>query len=454
MKKYFFFFLCFFAFIFFLPNLASTSLGQKLTLQLIGWKTNSRFSASSMHLTWFGPQAFHHLKVTNQKINASCENFIALMPIWQLISGLQGPFTISKGYARFYSASCNHISLEDVEAEVEGRQFTASGSTKDTNQSGSFKIAGRFNTFPGDCDLEGHLTSLPSCLLDQLLQTNRLIEELIGASLSLKGSVSAQNGKGSFNLTLDSSNCQTQANGSFNGHTITLQKSLIARILPTPALSELLMKGVNPLFLTSVQAHHPITLKLSAENFSCPYAPFDISSLTIEQGVVDIGQVTIQNGPSLQALLDLLRNRRLQNIKDMNAWFTPLSFQLKNGNLTADRLDVLLAGSVHLCSWGRINLQNKKLHMYLGIPSATLASSFGVSGLNSDYVLKIPVRGTITQPELITGPAIAQITTISASQNLPLPKVGKLFGKVIQGVAELKSDKDVPPAKHPFPWER
>jgi hypothetical protein len=453
MKKYIFFFLCFFAMIFFLPNLASTSLGQKLTLQFIGWKTNSRLGASSMHLTWFGPQAFDNLKMTNQEINASCEHFIAFMPIWRL-SGLHGPFTISKGYARFHSASCNHVSLEDIEAAIEGHQFTATGSTKDSNQSGSFEITGRLENFPGDCDLEGSLTSLPSCLLDQLLQTDRLIEEMIGSALSLKGSISAQHGKGSFHLALDSSNCQTQANGAFNGHTITLQKPLTARILPTPALSELLMREVNPLFLTSVQAHHPITLKLSSENFSCPYAPFDIGSLSIEQGVIDIGQVTIQNGPSLQALLDLLRNRRLQNIKDVNAWFTPLSFQLKNGNLKADRLDVLLAGSVHLCSWGRIDLQNKKLHMYLGIPADTLASSFGVSGLNRDYVLKIPVRGTITAPELTTGPAIAQITAISASQSLPLPKVGKLFGKVIQGVAELKSDKDVPPAKRPFPWER
>ena len=453
MKKVFLFLLCLFAFFFFLPYLASTSLGQKVSLQLIGWKMNAKVDASSIRLSWLGPQLFSGLNVKNQNLDGSCQEFTAYMPLWRF-SKLDGPFTISKGALKLHTSSCQNASLENLEARIEGENFTAEGSARSSHQKGSFAVSGSLKKFPGDCSLQGSLTSIPSCLLDELLQTPRWIEEILGPILSLEGSITAQKNQGSFDLSLNSSNCQTKINASFNGSEIRLQKPLAVSLLPTPALSRLLMKEVNPLFLASVEARHAISIYLSPTNFSFPYAPFQLDSLSIERGSIDLGQVVIQTGPSLQSLLTLLNNRRLQNSSTLNAWFTPLTFELKNGSLKADRLDVLLANSVHLCSWGKINLLNQKLHMYLGIPASTLASSFNISGLNRDYVLKIPVRGTISKPELITGPAVAQITALAGSQNLPLPKVGKLFGKFVQTVSELKSDADVPPAKRPFPWER
>ena len=138
----------------------------------------------------------------------------------------------------------------------------------------------------------------------------------------------------------------------------------------------------------------------------------------------------------------------------MEAWFTPVSFQLQNGRLETGRLDALLSRSVHICSWGSVNLLTEKLHMYLGLPADTLQGSFGITGLPSDYVLKIPLRGTLSHPELSTSSAAAQIASMAATQNIPLPKVGKMFEKITKTVSTVKNDKDVPPAKRPFPWER
>ncbi len=453
MKKLLLSLALFSALLLFLPTLASTSFGQKIALSILSWQSGSRIETGSMRLSWLGPQAFLRLSISDANIEASCEQLTAYMPLWRL-SHLQGPFTISKGYVRYRSASCLDASLEQIEASVEKNQFTAKGSTRSSGQRGAFNITGTLDRFPGDCSLQGRLTSIPSCLCDQLLKTDQKIEQLLGSSLSLEGSVQAKLGKGIFNIALNSSHCQTNIHAEFDGQMLRLNKPLTAHLTLTPALNDLLMRDINPLFLTSVQANHPITIRLSPEHFTLPYAPFHIDSLSIEKGSIDIGQVTLQSGPSLQSLLDLLNNSRLKNARSLHAWFTPLSFQLQNGTLKTGRLDLLLAHSVHLCTWGNIHLQNSKLRMYLGLPASTLASSFGISGLNPNYVLKIPVRGTISKPELETNSAVAQITAVAASQKLPLPKVGKLFGKIVQGVAELKSDKDVPPAKRPFPWER
>lgn len=451
MKKAVFLFLSLCTLVFFLPSLASTSFGQKLALQLIGWKARARIDADSMRLSWLGPQSFTNLKVTNSKLNVSCETFTAYMSLWKF-RYLQGPFTISKGSMKLSVPSCESVSIENAEASIDGREFTATGSVQRSNQTGSFQISGLIAS--SNYSLNLNLSSIPSCLLDHLFPTKGLIEKLLGPMLSLEGSIEAKGSSGAFDLALNSPQCQASATALFDSSTIRLQKPFSARILPSDTLTDLLMKEVNPLFLTSIQANHPILIQLSPQNFSLPYSPLDLASANIESGLIDIGQVTVENGPSLQSLLAVLKNRRLQSSRQMNAWFTPLAFQLKNGTLKADRLDVLLANSIHLCSWGRINLQNQKLHMYLGLPEDTLASSFNISGLHPDYVLKIPVRGTISHPDLITGSAIAQITALSASQNLPLPKVGKLFGKIVQTATQLKNDKDVPPAKRPFPWER
>ncbi|MCC6127622.1 MAG: hypothetical protein IT584_00260 [Chlamydiae bacterium] len=138
----------------------------------------------------------------------------------------------------------------------------------------------------------------------------------------------------------------------------------------------------------------------------------------------------------------------------MDAWFTPFSFQIRNGAIQTGRLDALLSDSIHICSWGKVNLVSEKLHMYIGLPADTLNRSFQITGLSADYVLKIPLRGTISKPELDTGPAVAQIASMAATQKLPIPKVGKMFEAITKTVSQVKNDKDVPPANRPFPWER
>lgn len=435
----------------FFPKLASTSFGKQLIIKAVEKKTDSQIQAQSLSLSWFGPQSFDHLHIQRKNIDASCEKLKIYAPLWKLQS-TKGPFAVTNGKAHLHLDA--DALIEDVQATIEGIHFSAKGSTRLQNQRGSFSINGTLFDFPHSFSLQGELSSIPSVFCDKLLHTDSLLTEILGNSLSLKGLIDAQQDKGAFEFELDAPQCQTKISASFDKHTIHLRKTLLAALTLTPSLSKRLTKEINPLFLTAIQANHPIYLQLFPENSSFPYAPFQLDKVNLDKGSINMGKVIIQNGPSLQSLLQFLQNSPLQRTQTMEAWFTPLDFQLQNGVLKAGRLDVLLARSIHLCTWGKITLSNEKLRMYLGLPADTLASSFKIANLPSDYVLKIPIHGTISSPELVTGPAIAKITALSASQNLPLPKPAKIFGKVLQqAIVEVKNDPDIPPPNRPFPWE-
>ncbi|MDP1608034.1 MAG: hypothetical protein Q8L98_01825 [Chlamydiales bacterium] len=443
--------LCCCLFLLFFPKIASTSFGKQLIIKAVEKKTDSQVQIQSLSLSWFGPQSFDHLHVQRKDIEASCEELKIYAPLWKLKS-TKGPFAITNGKAQFLQDS--EALIEDVQATIEGIHFSAKGSSRLQNQRGSFTISGTLPDFPHSFSLQGAASSIPSVFCDQLLRTGSLLTEILGNSLSLKGSINAQQDLGTFDFELDAPQCQTKVSASFDKNTIRLRKTLSAAFTLTSSLSKRLTKEINPLFLTAIQANHPIYLQLFPENSSFPYAPFQLAKINLDKGSINMGKVIIQNGPSLQSLLQFLQNSPLQRTQTMEAWFTPLDFQIQNGVLQAGRLDLLLARSIHLCAWGKITLSNEKLRMYLGLPADTLASSFKIAHLPSDYVLKIPIHGTISDPELVTGPAIAKITALSASQNLPLPKPAKIFGKVLQqAIVEVKNDPDIPPAKRPFPWE-
>jgi hypothetical protein len=146
-----------------------------------------------------------------------------------------------------------------------------------------------------------------------------------------------------------------------------------------------------------------------------------------------------------------LKGNPLSKTKQMSVWFTPLSFSIENGVLHSGRMDALIANSVHLCTWGSIDLQTQKLHMYLGIPADTLKSAFGLKNLSANYVLKIPIRGSVKDPDLKTNSATAKIAAMVAAQQIP--KKGAVLGGLVNAFAQSKEEKDIPPAKHPFPWE-
>ena len=95
------------------------------------------------------------------------------------------------------------------------------------------------------------------------------------------------------------------------------------------------------------------------------------------------------------------------NAKTVHMWFTPVNLRIMNNILYTDRMDILIDNDLHICTWGNINLQNKRLNMNLGLTAYTLENIFGLSNLDPDYVITIPITGTLDKPKLDSSGATA-----------------------------------------------
>jgi hypothetical protein len=124
---------------------------------------------------------------------------------------------------------------------------------------------------------------------------------------------------------------------------------------------------------------------------------------------------------------------------------------MDKGSFRLNRIDALIANAIHLCAWGEIRLPSGQLDMVLGIPADALQNALSLTNLPRNYVLQIPITGSIYKIEYETGPATAKLASLIAAQQIP-KKMG-LMGPLFNQMAQIKEDRDVPPPRRPFPWE-
>ncbi len=413
----------------FLPKIASTHIGKQLFVKVLEKKIQGSVEIGSLHLSWLGPQQFQDLKWRRDAVNGSIENLSIQAPFWSF----KGPFELTNGTV-FYKEG----KIEQIQGKIEGNDFALQGITLQ----GYLSVQGK--VFSKDLfDVQIDVKQFPLLAIDPLL------DRLLGSSLNLNGTVKMDGGIGVIDLAIQTPHLETRLNGGLTNHSITLQKALLAVIRLTPELSALLLKDVNPLFLTGLQAENPITLRIEPTDFYFPL-PYSLETLSIGKATLDLGKVKCQNGHSLSEIIALLKDFRFSTASQMNAWFTPFTFELKQGILKAERMDALLADSIHVCTWGKINLVQDQIDMFLGLPADTLQTSFGIKNLPENYVLKVPLRGTTKNPDLVKGPAIAKIAALIAAGQVPNQGI---LGGIANLISRPKEEKDVPPAKRPFPWE-
>ncbi len=413
----------------FLPKIASTPLGKPLFVKALERKTNTQVTVDKLSLSWFGPQKFHHVTFTHDSVTGTVEDFEIDAPFWSF----SGAFRLKNGSIVYRGGR-----VENIEGQIEGNDFELNGVTMQGHMSLKGQVYSKIHF-----NIQIDIQNFPLVVLDQRL------DQILGPTLNLKGTVRLEPSDGRIDLEVSTANLKSHLIGVLSEHSVTLSEPLVASIRLTPELSSLLLKDANPLFLTGVEAKNPVTLRIEPNDFYCPL-PFSLEKLNVGQATLNLGQVRCQNGKSLAAIITLLKATRLSEAATMNAWFTPITFHIHDGILDADRMDALLADSIHVCTWGSVNLIKDELHMNLGLPADTLKQSFGIATLSDSYVLKIPIRGTTKDPDIVKGPAAAQIAALIAGNQIP--KKG-FFGGLAELFSHPKEDKDIPPAKHPFPWE-
>jgi hypothetical protein len=165
--------------------------------------------------------------------------------------------------------------------------------------------------------------------------------------------------------------------------------------------------------------------------------------------MLNMGQVLCKNGSSLTSILTILKQKPLSYGQEMNIWFTPMHFSLRHGLFHTRRMDALVADSIHICTWGNVNLINEQLHLSLGLTASALKKAFHITNLPRDFVLEIPITGSIKEPIISTEGASAKIAALKASETI---FKGSLPGRILKSF--VPTEHNVPPAHHPLPWEK
>ncbi len=412
----------------FLPFFASP-----LVVKILESRLKGEIQYKKATLSWWGPQRFENVSFRKEKIIATIDLFESEVPFWKIFS-LDKSFILENGTIAF-SKNDDH-KITKIQASVLKNRLLATGTTP---QGGMLKVQGKVLS-KRNFDLAINLEDIPTILPFEGIFKPK-------STFNLNGSLSFVQNQGILKLAFDSPNATCFLHGAIKNNILTLKEPLAATCQLS---SDSLSKIIPPKLLTNAYSENPFSLTLFPENFSCRLSPFSLEGIHIEKGILDLGKIYGKGGDFLNIVLQLLKNQPRE--KTIELWLSPFAFSVQEGLIQWKREDALLAKSIHLCTWGEMNVAKNKLQMILGIPADTLEQTLGIQNLARNYVLQIPIQGSFESPEVDTTLAIAKIAALKTTGKIPT-KGGKIFGKLVNAFTEQK-EEETPAPQRPFPWEK
>lgn len=317
-------------------------------------------------------------------------------------------------------------------------------------------VDGKFNRERSTVKGELSLELLPVRRLMGIMpiqpKTKKTIEAILGDLVNARiyGEISQITGP----LTIDikASNFKAILPLQIYPNSIVLRERIEAEMTLTEEVNEAFLKEINPLLAEGAYSNHPVKVFIDPEGFKVPIRPFNFQGVQADKVVFDLGKIFIYNGKKIQGLLNFLKAPVPHN-PYISAWFTPIYLNLKNGVTTNRRFDALIANTVHIAMWGKINLLNNTINMTLGISPATLEQRFNISGLASKDMFQVKMRGSIDDPEFDWSSASTRIAIIMAKT------AGGGIGYILGGIVEkivtaFGEEPSPPPTTSPLPWEK
>ncbi|MBJ7449617.1 MAG: hypothetical protein JHC93_04580 [Parachlamydiales bacterium] len=290
-------------------------------------------------------------------------------------------------------------------------------------------------------------------LLDFTLASDDLRNKfrgLFGETINAKLETSLNQMQGPFNLAMNSGKSQLNVNGHVKDKVLMLDAPLQAQIFVTQSLSESLLEQINPLFATVRGSNKPVTLNIPKENFAFQLKPIDVSAIHFENAILNPGILTARTEGTLKTLINFLRAPDPKG--ETTIWSTPIQFHLNSGKMTYDRLDALINNEIHIASWGQVDLAQKRVDMFLGLPPDTLNRFLRIPSIPSSYMMVLPMKGPYGNVKVNWSKAGTQvaslITQLTGGTGL---LVGKLFDIFSH---QMSKNKIPPPTFTPFPWEK
>jgi len=441
---------------FFLPIFLSSKPGKNFLISSLEKKLNAKIEIDSLNLNWFGPQLIKNINYKDQNIDLKADLIIFKIPLFSFHKTLNF-YKNFKFIAKTHIDNLNinlhfptypKVNFYNVYAFIQTTNDISSinikGKTKENDTEGSFDTAIDIQNDKMKAQITG--SNIPTIGFDRLLfykykKHQNLLVQLLGSSLNLKIIADLDKLMGPIDIDLSSANSKANLNLFYEKNKITLLDN---------ANITLNLAGINPVFIKNInylksQKNHPIILKVDKDGFSLPINPFILKKLKVRQASLDLNRMFVSNTGIIKTVTSITKLKS-SNVVDM--WFTYINLQIDDGMLYTDRMDILINSYIHMCTWGKINLLDQSLKMYLGIAQNTLENVFGIKNLPNDYVIKIPIKGTLEKPKIDASSATAKILALSTLQSTT--SVGSIISGVI---TQFKNDKDIPSPKTPFPWE-
>lgn len=301
-----------------------------------------------------------------------------------------------------------------------------------------------------EIQVSGDGKKLPPSLFQTLAlgdpKIGQKIQALFGETVDLHFNGKIKNLSGPLQASLIGPEAQIVFDGQLSRGVLTLNKPLEGSLNPTPLFVQTYLAPYVPLLSSALGSEKAIKFSLSPDKFYFPLFPFQLVQVNIGSGMIDLGKINFRNQGELSSVLSFIHT-----VSDptFTIWFTPINFNLSKGILNLKRLDMLVANSYTVATWGSLNLNLQQADLILGLSGKSLEYAFGVQGLGEKYMLQIPLRSANGKVELDKKKATARITALIA-QSKGGPE-GKLLGNILD--AALSIGDSSPPPTQPFPWK-
>ncbi|MFA6119052.1 MAG: hypothetical protein WCT85_05190 [Parachlamydiales bacterium] len=462
LKKIFFIIFCFIflsiIFILAIPSILSSKIGIKFLKNQIEKQTNSIIEIESLKLSWLGSQSIKNLSYKDSNIDLKVDAITTnsgLISFYKSLNyyknlGFAGNTEIANLYVDFHIPNFPKSNFYNVYASIKSadkklKSVNISAKTKENTTEGSLLASIEINNTRTITKIEGK--NIPTLGIDQLLfykkkPYQKLLIQSIGPSFNISINSDLNNLSGPINIDFVSEFSRGKINFFIENNILSL-KDTATFSLNLPPINPPFIKNLN--YLRS-EMGHPIVLKIFSDGFSLPIKPFEIKNFKIKHAFLDLNKLIVSNTGIIQTISNI---SKMAPNDLVSIWFTDINLQLQDGIIYTDRMDFLVDDTIHMCTWGNINLLEKSLHLYLGITQEILQNIFGIKNLPEEYIIKIPIKGSIENPKIDVSSATAKILALSTLQSSS--KIGALIGNV---VTQFQNDKNIPKPKKPYPWER
>lgn len=295
--------------------------------------------------------------------------------------------------------------------------------------------------------------NFPSDLLEVISPKLASLGEIVSPEFSIDSAFSSDKLQtGTIHLQLKAPNAVFSIDSArIQNGIVTLGAPVIARVVVEKKRGGELLKQLLPLLSSGPIKPQEISLTIAPEGTIIPLKNWSLASMSIPKLKLEIGKIEVKSSGLLETILKALR---ASFKKTTSLWFTPIQGALQDGVLSLDRFDILASESVHLIVWGKANLANSTLGMYVGIPEDTFKKLGLYMAIPRPLI--VPIRGTFDDPEINVLKITARIAGAGASTYGALETPLGIVGGALQ-IASTLGDEDIPippPAELPLPWEK